>query len=88
MSWAVRFDKPARKQFERLSVDNRNRIANFLSRRLVGLDDPREIGEALSGRYRGYWKYRVGHYRVIAKIEDEELIILVIRLGHRREIYR
>jgi mRNA interferase RelE/StbE len=53
------------------------------------LDDPRSIGEGLHGSRLGeFWKYRVGDYRLISKIEDDRLVVLVLRVGHRREIYR
>jgi len=53
------------------------------------LDDPRSIGQALKGsRLGGYWKYRVGDYRVISSIEDAALRILVVRIGNRRDVYR
>ena len=53
------------------------------------LDDPRSIGEALHGSRLGeMWKYRVGDYRLICKIDDDRLIVLVLRVGHRKEIYR
>jgi mRNA interferase RelE/StbE len=53
------------------------------------LDNPRGIGQALRGSKLGeFWKYRVGHYRLLCKIEDNRLLILVLRVGHRREIYR
>ena len=53
------------------------------------MDDPRSVGEALHGSQLGeFWKYRVGDYRLIVKIEDERLLVLVLRVGHRKEIYR
>ncbi|MGD0838481.1 MAG: type II toxin-antitoxin system RelE/ParE family toxin [Polyangia bacterium] len=56
---------------------------------LAELEDPRSIGEALRGsRLGGLWKYRVGDYRIVAKIEDQLIRILVVRIGHRREVYR
>lgn len=88
MGWKVRFDAPARKQFRRLSSADRVRISNYLHRRIPAQDHPTDIGDALTGTFRGYWKYRVGDYRVIVKIMDEELVVLVIRIGHRREVYR
>jgi mRNA interferase RelE/StbE len=61
----------------------------FLYERLARLDDPRSVGQALYGSRLGeFWKYRVGDYRLICKLEDNRLVVLVLRLGHRREIYR
>jgi len=57
--------------------------------RVAQLDDPRSIGEALRGDSLGqYWKYRVGDYRIVARIVDRRLLVIVVRVGHRREIYR
>ena len=63
-------------------------ILKFLHQRVAKLDDPRSIGKALHGSRLGeFWKYRVGNYRLICKIEDHRLIVLVLRVGHRKEIY-
>jgi mRNA interferase RelE/StbE len=57
--------------------------------RLAALDDPRQLGAALQGdRLRQYWRYRVGDFRIICDIQDNRLVILVIEIGHRRQIYR
>lgn len=61
----------------------------FLHERVSTLDDPRSIGDALKGaKFGEFWKYRVGSYRVIAKIEDGKVRILVVKIGNRREVYR
>jgi mRNA interferase RelE/StbE len=65
------------------------RILKFLHERVAKLDDPPAIGEALHGSRLGeFWKYRVGDYRLICKIEDDRLLVLVLRVGHRKDIYR
>jgi len=64
-------------------------VLRFLADRVQGSDDPRTLGEALKGPVVGrYWKYRVGDYRIICDIQDALLLVLVVRIGHRREIYR
>ena len=64
------------------------RILKFLYARIQPLHDPRSIGEPLKGPELGkYWKYRVGDYRIISKIEDQQLVILVVKIGHRRGVY-
>ncbi len=52
------------------------------------LENPRQRGKAMVGERKGYWRYRIGDYRVIVRIEDERLVIVVIAVGHRREVYR
>ena len=53
----------------------------------LGKDDPREIGKALSGDYSGLWRYRVGDYRIVCELKDKVFRVLVVRVGHRKDIY-
>ena len=86
--WRIEFDAKVDKELGRLSSENRQRILRFLRDRLAPLDNPRGLGEALTGPLAGFWKYRVGDYRVIARIEDERVTILVVRLGNWLDVYR
>lgn len=89
MAWNVELSEGAEREMGKLDAQSRRRILGFLHERVAKLDDPRRIGEALHGSRLGeFWKYRVGDYRLICKIEDDRLIVLVLRVGHRREIYR
>lgn len=89
MVWQINFDKAAEKDLAKLDHSAVKRIVTFLRERIAALDDPRSIGEALKGAKLGdFWKYRVGDYRVIARIEDSEVIIIVVRVGNRKEVYR
>jgi mRNA interferase RelE/StbE len=88
MAWKISFDKKAEKQFARLAQSAQLQIAAYLSQRVVAQNDPRKLGKALRGEKKGYWRYRVGDYRVICELRDEELLVLVLDLGHRREVYR
>ena len=63
------------------------RIRNYMRERVAARDNPREIGKALHGRWRGHWRYRVGDYRVICDIQDANLIVLVVEVGGRDEVY-
>lgn len=84
--WKIEFDPRARADFAKLDKPIQQRIMKFL-RRLLG--DPRAHGAALQGETLGnYWKYRVGDYRVIADIRDRKLTVLVVKIGHRSEVYR
>ncbi len=74
---------------DRLDPQIARRILMFLHGRLARIDDPRSIGDALKGSRLGeFWKYRVGDWRIIARIEDDIVRILVVRIGHRKEVYR
>ena len=89
MVWVIEFEKEAEKELAKLDRQVAQRILKFLRQRVAVLDDPRSIGQALVGSVLGdYWKYRVGDYRIIADIQDAKLIVQVIRLGNRREVYR
>jgi mRNA interferase RelE/StbE len=89
MAWTIELQRDAERELAKLGHDNARRILRFLHGRLAKLDDPRSIGEALRGaELEEFWKYRVGDYRIIADIQDDVLRILVIRVGHRRYVYR
>ncbi len=89
MAYGVELAAGVDRDLEKLDAPVRKRILKFLNDRVARLQDPRSIGQALRGSRLGeFWKYRVGDYRLICKIEDDRLLILVLRLGHRREIYR
>jgi len=86
--WRIELDAKADKELGRIGSKDRQRILKFLSQRLARLDNPRAIGEALTGPLSDFWKYGVGDYRIIASIRDSEIVILIVRIGNRREIYR
>jgi mRNA interferase RelE/StbE len=89
MAWKVEFSVEADRELSKLDKQHARRLLKFLRERVARLEDPRSIGKALQGSRLGeFWRYRVGDYRLICKIEDERLIVLVLRIGHRKEIYR
>ena len=89
MAWAVEFDPDAVKDLKKLDKQVQIRILEFLRNRLARMDNPRELGEALSGTKLGnYWKYRIGDWRVICDLQDQRIVVRVLRVGNRREVYR
>jgi mRNA interferase RelE/StbE len=89
MAWKIELSGLACKNLDELDPQNARRILTFLHERVAVLEDPRSIGAALKGSRLGdFWKYRVGDYRIIARIEDSALRILVVRVGKRSEVYR
>ena len=76
----------AKKQLKQLDRTVQKRITKFLSE-LASLADPRSKGKSLVGNLMGFWRYRVGDYGILCRIHDEELEILVVEVGHRKEIY-
>lgn len=88
MAWTIDYTDSARKQLLKLDKQTARRIVDFMDTRVASVDDPRSTGKALSGPLGGFWRYRVGDYRVICDIQDGALRVLVVEVGNRREIYR
>lgn len=89
MAWAVELSSLARKHLDQLDPPMARRILTYLNDRVSALDDPLQLGEPLKGsRLGNLWRYRVGDYRVVADLQDEVLCVLIVRIGHRREVYR
>ena len=89
MAWQIEFDPSAAKELAKLDKPVARRIVQFLRGRVAPLSDPRSLGEALRGDELGsFWKYRLGDYRVVAEIVDRRVVIIVVRIGHRREVVR
>ena len=89
MAWLIKVSPGARKELRKLDPPMAKRVITFLRDRVGKLDNPRLIGEALQGnKYGEFWKYRVGDMRIIVRIEHRELLILVVRVGHRKQVYR
>jgi mRNA interferase RelE/StbE len=89
MAWEIELDADAERELKKLDRQAATRILKFLRDRIAPLDNPRLIGEALQGGKLGaYWKYRVGDYRIIARIEDQIVRILVVKIGNRKDVYR
>jgi mRNA interferase RelE/StbE len=89
VAWTIEYAKSVQKYAKRLDPVIRKRIRHFLNERLATHENPRELGKALKGHaLGGYWRYEVGDYRIICDIQDQKLVLLVVEIGHRREIYR
>lgn len=88
MAWTIEFVPAAAKELRALDRTIAARIVRTLEQRIAGSDDPRSLGAPLAGERAGYWRWRIGDYRVVARIEDERVTILVVRVAHRREVYR
>ena len=87
MNWKIELNAKATKTLNQLDKAVQNRIRQYL-KRLIVQSSPRLQGKALTGKHAGLWRYRVGDYRLICHIEDDKLIILVLELGHRKDIYQ
>ena len=89
MVWTVEYAASVRKSVRKLAPDVRKRIRRYIEERLASLDDPRQLGAPLRGtQFEDLWRFRVGDYRIIARLEHARLIILVLAVAHRKEVHR
>jgi mRNA interferase RelE/StbE len=88
LAWTVDYTLSAKNQLKKLDGSAARRILDFMDNRVAKQEDPRTIGKALAGPLGKLWRYSIGDYRVICEIQDSSVRILVIRIGHRREVYR
>ena len=85
MVYSIFFTARSKKQFSKINQNTQKRIINYLESRV--LINPHNFGKSLVGDKKGLWRYRVDDYRVICNINNDELLVLVVDVGHRREIY-
>lgn len=88
MAWAIEYAELARDQLKKLDKQHARRILDFMDKRIAPLGDPRSTGKALRGPMGEFWRYRVGDFRIICQIRDKALVVLVVRIGDRKEVYR
>ncbi len=88
MAWTVEISDIAERQLRKLDRTVQKRILDWLDERIEGCKNPRHFGEPLQGDHAGFWRYRVGAYRLLCDIQDERVVVLVLTVGHRREVYR
>ena len=88
MAWRIEFVPAAAKELKKLGKAEAARISETLESRIAPLDDPRTLGAALTGDLGGLWRWRIGDYRIVARIEDQRITILIVRVGHRSDVYR
>jgi mRNA interferase RelE/StbE len=84
----VEITRTAEKQINRLARSAQKAIQRFLRERLSTCVNPRQWGRALQGERRGLWRYRVGDYRLICEIQDEKIVVLILEIGRRKDLYR
>ena len=88
MAWNVELIDTAKRQLAKLDRKWQAAILDYLEDEIAALDDPRTRGKPLVGDRKGLWRYRVGDYRILCELRDSELIVLVVTIGHRRQVYR
>jgi len=87
MRYRVEYTKTVRKQFKKLDRSIAALLLSYIEDKLVDCENPRLYGKALRGDMNDKWRYRVGDYRILAKIEDDKVVILVLEVGNRKDIY-
>jgi mRNA interferase RelE/StbE len=85
--WKIEWDSKALKETKKLDRNARKKIVEYLEKRVLANQDPYQLGKPLKGNKAGIWRYRVGDYRILCQIKDRTLIVLVIAVGHRKDIY-
>ncbi len=89
MAWAINYTQTAQSQLEKLPWTIASRIMDYMDNRVAAApNSPRDLGRPMRGAWAGHWRYRVGDYRLICELRDGELVVLVLKVGHRREVYR
>jgi mRNA interferase RelE/StbE len=83
-----RFDARALRDLKKLGRQAQRDVLAYLDERVADRNDPRRFGKALKADLAGLWRYRVGDYRILCQIRDRELLVLIVAVGHRREVYR
>jgi mRNA interferase RelE/StbE len=86
--WTIEIARTAERQIKKLDRDAQRAIVHFLHVRLQSADNPRQWGKPLHGDKKGLWRYRVGDYRLICDIQDERIMVLVLQVGHRGDVYK
>ena len=87
MNYCVRYSDRAIKSLKKLDRQTARVIKNWITKNLVDTSNPRRHGKALTGKLSGFWRYRVGDYRIIARIQDDVVLIFIFDVAHRRDVY-
>jgi mRNA interferase RelE/StbE len=87
LAWRIEYTQGAKRDLARLDKTQAKRISTYLRERVAGGQSPKDLGKPLRGVLREFWRYRVGDYRVLCRLEDDRLVVLVVRVGHRKDVY-
>lgn len=85
--WRVVFSELALKSLKKMDRNTASLILGFVEKKLEGCTDPRALGKALTAEHKGKWRYRIGDYRLLCLLDDDKVIVTVIAVGHRSDIY-
>lgn len=88
MAWTVSWTPEAQNSLTQLDRQVARRIRDYFIERVAPLDNPRALGKPLRGALREYWRYRIGDYRAVCEIRDQSVVIVVVHVDHRKDVYR
>jgi mRNA interferase RelE/StbE len=88
LAWTIKYSATAKALLRKIDKQAARRILNFMDERIAVLEDPRSRGKALAGPLGGLWRYRVGVYRILCDIQDNDVCVLVVKVGSRGDVYR
>jgi mRNA interferase RelE/StbE len=88
LAWRVEYARSVQKNLSKLDRQVARRIVEFMEYRVASLTDPRSLGSSLMGPLSKFWRYRVGDYRILCELKDDLLIVLVVEVDHRKDVYR
>jgi mRNA interferase RelE/StbE len=88
LAWRVEWENEAVKELKGLDARAQRAIVRYMRDKIATEEDPRRFGDCLRKDLKGLWKYRIGSYRIICSIEDQKVTVLVVRVGHRKDVYK
>ncbi|NLC26011.1 MAG: type II toxin-antitoxin system RelE/ParE family toxin [Fastidiosipila sp.] len=88
MKYRVVYEREAIKSFSKIDKKQQILIISWIEKNLLDTDDLKKHGKALKGNLKNYWRYRVGNYRILADINDDQIKIIIVNIGHRKDIYK
>jgi mRNA interferase RelE/StbE len=86
-AWTIEFDDRARRELRKLDAKIQKTILRYLRERIAGAEDPRVFGKPLRMKLAGLWRYRVGDYRLICRFEENRMVVMILKVGHRSDVY-
>jgi len=86
LKWTIKFDAKVEKSLRKLEPRQLLKIQEYLEVKII--KNPKKFGKPLKGRLAGLWRYRVGDYRIICQLQDDTLLVLIVKIGHRKDIYK
>ena len=87
MGYQIAYTKEALKALKKMDQHTAALILGWIRKNLLNCENPRQHGKGLTANHSGEWRYRVGDYRILAEIQEDKIVILILEIGHRREIY-